>query len=159
MAANITAPSVSINRTYHKGYLLVRNCFPTAVHAVSPHSGPGPVGFRYECNLCSGEKHPLFQCSKFNGMTVSQRGNHIRTFKLCYNCLAPGHKTTECRSIARCKTCSGRHHTLVHIEQSTTPSVNALVASTNSMSNESSPSIPSNLMMTSQGLVRGLGGR
>ena len=30
MAANITAPSVSVNRTYHKGYPLVRNCFPTS---------------------------------------------------------------------------------------------------------------------------------
>ena len=49
-----------------------------AVHAVSPHSGSGPgsgsTGFRYECNLCPGGKHPIFQCVKFNNMTVSQRG-------------------------------------------------------------------------------------
>ena len=76
-----------------------------AVHAVSPPSGSGPgsgsTGFRYECNLCPGDKHPLFQCVKFNNMTVSQRGEHTRAFRLCYNCLAPGHRTTECRSLAR----------------------------------------------------------
>ena len=35
-----------------------------AIHAVSPCSGSGPgsgsTGFRYECNLCPGDKHPLF---------------------------------------------------------------------------------------------------
>ena len=138
--------------------------YRAAVHAVSPHSGSGPgsgsTGFRYECNLCPGDKHPLFQCVKFNNMTVSQRGEHTRAFRLCYNCLAPGHRTAECRSLARCKTCGGRHHTLVHKEVvNTTPAVNASVASTNAMSSKSSPSIPTSLMMTSQVLVKGPGGR
>ena len=56
--------------------------YRAAVHAVSHHSGSGPesgsTGFRYECNLCPGDKHPLFQCVKFSNMTVSQRGEHTR---------------------------------------------------------------------------------
>ena len=135
-----------------------------AVHAVSPYSGSGPgsgsTGFRYECNLCPGDKHPLFQCAKFNNMTVSQRGEHTRAFRLCYNCLAPGHRTAECRSLARSKICGGRHHTLVHRDVvNTTPAVNALVASTSAMSSKSSTSIPTSLMMMSQVLVKGPGGR
>ena len=93
-------------------------------------------------------------------MTASRRGEHTRTFRLCYNCLAPGHRTAECRSLTRCKTRGGCHHTLVHREVvNTTPAVNALVASTNAMSSKSSPSIPTSLMMTSQVLVKGPGGR
>ena len=93
------------------------------------------IKFKYECNLCPGNKHPLFQCPKFNGFTVAQKGEHIRTFKLCYNCLAPGHRNTECRSFARCKSGAGRHHTLVHRDQGMpTLMVNVLAASTNARS-------------------------
>ena len=86
-----------------------------AIHSTTPCSTNGPTsGFRYECQLCPGNKHPLFQCSIFSNMSVSQRGDYIRSKKLCYNCLAPGYKTVDCRSVARCRSCGGKHHTLVH---------------------------------------------
>ena len=83
-----------------------------AVHSNTPRAPGGSTSsFRYECILCPGSKHPLFQCPTFNSMTISQRGDHIRNKRLCYNCLAPGHQTGECRSMARCRACGGRHHT------------------------------------------------
>ena len=38
--------------------------YRAAVHSTSQCSSNGPnIGFRYECQLCPGSKHPLFQCS------------------------------------------------------------------------------------------------
>ena len=100
-------------------------------------------------------------------MTLSQRGDHIRNKRLCYNCLAPGHQTGECRSLARCRVCGGRHHTLVHRDQpaatpvannGTSPPVNAVSAANHSAS-ESAAQLPSTLMMTSQVVVKGPGGK
>ena len=39
-------------------------------------------GLRYECQLCPGSKHPLFQCAVFDAMTIHQRGEHMRNKKL-----------------------------------------------------------------------------
>ena len=114
----------------------------------------------------------------FNNMSVHQRGEHIRSKKLCYNCLAPGHQTGECRSLARCRSCGGKHHPLVHRETSSPavvnvvaagntpvsndvnpPVVNVIAAATNSVSNDVPQALPSCLMMTSQVLVKGPDGR
>ena len=46
-------------------------------------------GFRYQCMLCS-DYHPLFMCSRFNTVPISQRKEHIKSNHLCFNCLAPG---------------------------------------------------------------------
>ena len=124
-----------------------------------PHDHPtDPQEDSGICNLCNGEKHPLFQCPSFNSMSVSLRGDHIRSFRICYNCLAPGHKTS-CRSQSRCRSCVGCHHTLVHREQTAPHPANVAVVNTNSMSAKSASPIPSFLTMTSQVLVKGLGGR
>ena len=153
--------------------------FKAATHSTTHCSTNGPnTGFRCECQLCPGNKHPLFQCTMFNNMSVHQRGEHIRSKKLCYNCLAPGHQTGECRSLARCRSCGGKHHTLVHRETSSPavvnvvaagntpvpndanpPAVNVTAAATNSVSNDVPQALPSCLMMTSQVLVKGPDGR
>ena len=64
------------------------------------HTTQPLIGFKYDCALCS-DKHPLYLCSRFNSMTLDQRGEHIRSHKLCYNCLAPGHRTNDCRNPRR----------------------------------------------------------
>ena len=63
----------------------------------SSYSANGPIGFKYECILCPGSKHPLFQCEVFREMSIQGQEDHIRNKNLCNNCLAPGH-----RSWARC---------------------------------------------------------
>ena len=123
-----------------------------AVHTSTPSNT-----FKYECLLCSPEKHQLYLCRKFNSMTVSQRTEHLKTHRLCFNCLAPGHQSADCRSPARCRTCSAKHHTMVH-GNNATPSVQP-TATTNAMSTPSSPTIPDILMMTSQVMLAGPGGR
>ena len=50
-----------------------------AVNAATPKpSSAGPSGFRYECILCPGLKHPLFTCDIFNNKNVQGREDHIR---------------------------------------------------------------------------------
>ena len=49
----------------------------------SPNYRPASTeGFKYECMLCPGLKHPLFMCEVFNQMNVHKREEHVRT-KTC----------------------------------------------------------------------------
>ena len=126
-----------------------------AVHTSStpvtsqPPLQPSVQGFKYDCILCN-VKHPLYLCSKFNQMAVPQRSEHLKHHHLCYNCIAPGHKTTECRSLARCKSCQGKHHTMVHRDvatnQTTPTNVSAPpTAASNMTSTHTHPSIQQSL--------------
>ncbi|XP_062551107.1 uncharacterized protein LOC134216156 [Armigeres subalbatus] len=64
------------------------------------------------CVACSGY-HPLFQCSSFQRLSISDRDGLLRTHSLCRNCFRPGHLARECQSKYLCRNCKGRHHTLV----------------------------------------------
>ncbi|XP_062698944.1 uncharacterized protein LOC134284243 [Aedes albopictus] len=64
------------------------------------------------CVCCSGN-HPLFQCSTFQRLSVSDRDGLLRTHSLCRNCLRPGHQARECPSKYSCRNCKGRHHSMV----------------------------------------------
>ena len=92
----------------------------------SSTTAPSTPGFRYECMLCPGSKHPLFVCTVFNQMSIQGRKEHIWSKNLCSNCLAPGHQNRDCRSWASCRQCGGRHHSLIHKERRAQPSVNVI---------------------------------
>ena len=124
-------------------------------HRAAMHVATPSGGFKYECLLCSPEKHPLYMCAKFNTFTVNQCQEHLKANHLCHNCLAPGHKTTECRSPARCKVCEANHHTMVH-KDVTSPAQPAVA--TNALALQSL-SIPDILMMTSQVTLTGPRGK
>ena len=106
--------------------------------------------FKYDCILCS-VKHPLFLCPRFGTMTVEQRMDHIRAHHLCVNCLAPGHKTADCRSYGRCRTCRDKHNTRTH-HRVRQPQPKP-VATTSNLS------IQASLTMTSQVMLAGSAGR
>ena len=103
----------------------------------SSNGPPSTPGFRYECLLCPGVRHPLFQCTIFNDMSLAGREAHIRAKNLCSNCFAPGHQNKDCRSWGRCRQCGGKHHTLVHKERRS-PAVVNVVASSGIASNDNS---------------------
>ena len=130
----------------------------------SPALPPSYQGFRFDCILCN-QKHPTFLCPKFINMPVLQQSDHLKANHLCFNCLAPGHKTAECRSLSRCRSCQGRHHTMVHrdVPTSTAPpsaANNAVsTAVTHAVSTSAPPSLQSSLTMTSQVLLEGPSGR
>ena len=67
------------------------------------------------CVLCATERHPLYVCTKFRGMTLEDRRSMLKSNHLCFNCLRGGHFTNQCNSSSRCKKCNRPHHTLLHV--------------------------------------------
>ena len=89
----------------------------------------------------------------------------MKNHHLCFNCLAPGHKTNDCRSLARCKTCQEKHHTMVHQDRTDQPSLQSSsstpppTATINVLCASSSPAITNTLTTTSQVILTGPGGK
>lgn len=83
------------------------------VTSFAAHSDSG----RKPCSLCSpSERHPLYACPKFKGMSHDTKLSTLRENKLCLNCFGSGHFVKQCRSAHRCKICQRPHHTLLHVE-------------------------------------------
>ncbi|XP_062541033.1 uncharacterized protein LOC134209068 [Armigeres subalbatus] len=65
-----------------------------------------------QCMVCK-ENHPLYQCSSFQRLSVREREAVLRSNSLCMNCFRPGHIAKNCPSKYFCRSCKGRHNTLV----------------------------------------------
>ncbi|XP_011858259.1 PREDICTED: uncharacterized protein LOC105555829 [Vollenhovia emeryi] len=70
----------------------------------------------HPCDICNGQ-HFIVTCSKFRDLTPAQRKTTAIDKRLCFNCLGR-HNVRSCRSALSCKTCSAKHHTMLHVEQS-----------------------------------------
>ena len=115
---------------------------PKVVHAVTTTSN-----YKWECTLCSPEKHPLHACPKWASYSVSQRLAQVKARKLCSNCLAGGHSTNNCKSTYRCRDCGQQHHTTIHQESAAATPVNSACST--------SRQVPDALMTTAQVLLKG----
>ncbi|XP_076549167.1 uncharacterized protein LOC143306370 [Osmia lignaria lignaria] len=80
----------------------------------------------FSCTLCSGP-HFISKCPKFLAKSSSDRRAEVRRLYLCFNCMG-GHKFKSCPSSGRCRTCQGKHHSLLHYDPSQTsqPSTSGL---------------------------------
>ena len=91
-----------------------------------------------QCSYCSGGRFS-HECTKYK--TVNARKDRVRSLKLCYNCLNPGHSSKTCRSTRTCRMCRLHRHSSLCIK-----------AHSNSNSSEASNPSPSNSNSTvSQG--------
>ena len=106
------------------------------------HVATTPTTYKYDCILCTPEKHPLYLCPKWLKLTVQQRLDLVKQKKLCNNCLSVGHTAETCRSRYRCKDCQQPHNSTLHVSQS------PLVAVV-------SPELEAATMMTAQVLLTG----
>ncbi len=71
------------------------------------------------CAACDGPCHSLTKCQTFLDMPFEKRRDIVNRHQMCLNCLYPGHKLQDCRSMGTCRTCkSNRHHTLLHQSES-----------------------------------------
>ncbi|OXA46198.1 Gag-Pol polyprotein [Folsomia candida] len=66
------------------------------------------------CKCCDEPSHPIYRCEKFIQFPVQQRCEVTRKHNFCYNCLTEGHQVSKCTSNKGCRTCGGRHHTMLH---------------------------------------------
>ena len=62
------------------------------------------------CQLCRG-RHRLSECPQFVAISPLERKNILTKYKLCLNCIRPGHDLAHCPSKFACRTCAKRHHT------------------------------------------------
>ena len=69
------------------------------------------------CAVCTASEHPIYKRSAFNEMTTVQRSDKARDLGLCFNCLSSGHRPKVCPSNKTCRTCSGKHHSLLHKDE------------------------------------------
>lgn len=77
-------------------------------------------GSASNCVLCKDSPHPLYVCSKFKCLTHDQMVSTLKEHGICMNCLRPGHFVKQCKSVHYCRKCQKPHHTLLHVEKTTT---------------------------------------
>ena len=68
------------------------------------------------CIACKVDRHPLYICQHFKGLSHDQKVSLLKANNICLNCLASGHHSKSCKSVHRCRRCQGLHHTLLHLD-------------------------------------------
>ncbi|XP_046846738.1 uncharacterized protein LOC124440389 [Xenia sp. Carnegie-2017] len=63
------------------------------------------------CVYCNDTSHRSAECKKV--VSVSDRRRILGEKKLCFNCMGPRHKASECRSQQTCQHCKRRHHSSI----------------------------------------------
>lgn len=74
----------------------------------------------YLCVICN-KNHLVYECSKFKEMNYNDRVREVSKYKLCNNCLRGGHRDSQCRLKGTCRECRGKHNTLLHNSNNTSP--------------------------------------
>ena len=84
----------------------------------------------FACYICKGD-HKIWKCSTFISLKPEERYDKVRKFNLCANCLAKGHRASDCRAAA-CSKCSKKHNSLLHFNVSKTETSACPVSNNNS---------------------------
>lgn len=71
------------------------------------------------CLYCKLSGHKIYKCGKFTNLPHSDKLKFVKFQKLCFNCLASQHQSSDCQSQG-CFICKQRHHTLLHHERQRT---------------------------------------
>ena len=66
------------------------------------------------CPYCKMEGHRVHHCTDFRAADGEARRQFVSSSRLCYNCLASGHRSQDCNSRGRCRECGAKHHSLLH---------------------------------------------
>lgn len=75
------------------------------------------------CLHCNKNDHwRLYLCPTFQSLSANARLEFIKTKRGCVNCLSATHTASQCKSIHTCRTCNKKHHSLLHLEQSSSQS-------------------------------------
>ena len=124
-------------------------CDPvTSIQAVRPqnservrsttnrNSGQAARSFATTLNSClqCGKNHHIDDCSIFLGKTLETRKKYASDQRLCFGCLNTGHRSKDCRTRRKCKTCNKPHPTALHGDrpQSSAPKTNQTASTSSS---------------------------
>ena len=61
------------------------------------------------CSICMGN-HPVTKCVS----SYIEKYDIVRSKRLCFRCLKPGHLSRDCQSRSNCTDCNKRHHSILH---------------------------------------------
>lgn len=67
------------------------------------------------CAFCD-RAHLIYKCFAFKKKSVTDRREYVMNKKLCFICLSADHLVGACQSTYMCKSCGGRHSTLLHVD-------------------------------------------
>ncbi|XP_017891297.1 uncharacterized protein LOC108631691, partial [Ceratina calcarata] len=110
LSARIRAlEAVSSNETGSNAQMKTKQTKPKLVNSHQSNTET------HKCILCN-ENHFLYQCKSFKDKSIEQRYEFLKMHKRCFNCLNGGHFPSSCYSKHVCKVCKGKHHTLLHKE-------------------------------------------
>ncbi|XP_045458277.1 uncharacterized protein LOC123668590 [Melitaea cinxia] len=73
------------------------------------------VSKRIVCSICK-KDHRVYLCPVFLEMSLEDRQSEVNKLKLCSNCLREGHNAHRCRLKGCCRSCKGKHNSLLHKE-------------------------------------------
>ncbi len=104
----------------------------------APTKAPPPRRSAQHCPVC-GDQHTLSRCPTFGTYDIDKRNKVVREKRLCINCFGEGHGCKTCPSKFSCRTCSSRHHTMLHRDRQSqqvdaSPAIPAMVIKTDSRS-------------------------
>ena len=66
-----------------------------------------------KCPMCDNPHDNLLQCEVFQHLDLNDKWNQVTTIRLCFICLAPGHRSFNCTS-PKCSICGGPHTLSLH---------------------------------------------
>lgn len=69
----------------------------------------------FNCSYCRLNGHKIYTCDKFSKLSYPEKSKFVFDNKMCRNCLGSKHALETCLSKG-CYVCSGRHHSLLHID-------------------------------------------
>ena len=64
-------------------------------------------------NRFKNKSRNLYLCPVFKKMNLLDKKRIVIKNKMCFNCLSDGHVSSECKSTLSCKSCHGKHSTLL----------------------------------------------
>ena len=73
-------------------------------------------GYQIPACIKCGDSHSLFGCNDFKSMRVPERIKFVADNRLCFNCLKPGHFSSDCRLARTCSVpgCNRKHTKFLH---------------------------------------------
>ena len=85
----------------------------TPMKSRQPNQTVSPSTQLSPCSICMGN-HPVAKCIKLSSASLDEKYDIVRSKRLCFRCLKPGHLSRDCQSRSNCRDCNNRHHTLLH---------------------------------------------
>ena len=95
------------NSSFDRNKFQSRGKPKTSTFASNAEESSKPKNF--DCPFKNGQ-HPVWTCEKFKSMKLNERREQVQKFRLCFNCLRPGHMSKDCSV----PSCGRRHNRLLH---------------------------------------------